>query len=66
MSVVAEDIETPEQQAILLEMACDYGQGYLFARPMPKADVDTMIAGRTPIAARPAPAVGPVAIGLAN
>jgi diguanylate cyclase (GGDEF)-like protein/PAS domain S-box-containing protein len=46
MSVVAEGIETPEQKAVLLEMGCDYGQGYLFARPMPKADVDAMMAGR--------------------
>ncbi|MFO7708899.1 MAG: EAL domain-containing protein [Desulfobacterales bacterium] len=66
MSVVAEGIETPAQRAILCDMACDYGQGYLFARPMPKADVAAMIAGRTPMAAIPSPASGPAATALAN
>jgi len=43
MHVVAEGIETPEQHAILLDMKCEFGQGYLFSRPMPKLDVDVMV-----------------------
>lgn len=35
LRIVAEGVETPEQLAILRTLACDYVQGYLFARPMP-------------------------------
>lgn len=31
---VAEGIETPEQLAALRDMGCEYGQGYLFSRPV--------------------------------
>ncbi len=35
LTVVAEGIETEEQRARLLELGCEYGQGFLFAEPMP-------------------------------
>ncbi len=43
MMVVAEGVETEEQFAILLEMNCQFGQGYLFSKPLSKADVDKLI-----------------------
>jgi sensor c-di-GMP phosphodiesterase-like protein len=35
MAVVAEGLEKPEQVAFLQAVDCDYGQGYLFAQPLP-------------------------------
>jgi EAL domain-containing protein (putative c-di-GMP-specific phosphodiesterase class I) len=43
MTAVAEGIETPEQYAILRDMACDLGQGYLFSPPISKTQVDHLL-----------------------
>ncbi|MGD8258228.1 MAG: bifunctional diguanylate cyclase/phosphodiesterase [Desulfobacterales bacterium] len=43
MVVVAEGVETPAQYAALLEMNCQYGQGHLFSKPLPKAKVNDLI-----------------------
>jgi len=43
MTVVAEGIETPEQHAILLDMKCELGQGYLFSRPVPSPEAARLI-----------------------
>jgi EAL domain-containing protein (putative c-di-GMP-specific phosphodiesterase class I) len=37
--VIAEGIETPTQRELLQKMGCRYGQGYLFARPLPAAEI---------------------------
>ncbi|BBD08646.1 putative bifunctional diguanylate cyclase/phosphodiesterase [Desulfovibrio ferrophilus] len=33
--IIAEGVETPEQLALLRNLGCEYGQGYLFAKPLP-------------------------------
>jgi EAL domain-containing protein (putative c-di-GMP-specific phosphodiesterase class I) len=43
MDVVAEGIETSEQYQLLHQMGCRFGQGYLFARPMPAEQVNTLL-----------------------
>ena len=39
LEIIAEGIETPEQEAILRQEGCHFGQGYYYARPMLAADV---------------------------
>jgi diguanylate cyclase (GGDEF)-like protein len=41
--VVAEGIETDEQLSTLISMECEYGQGYLFSRPMDSRTASTWL-----------------------
>lgn len=43
LNVVAEGIETRDQLLYLREMGCDSGQGFLFCRPVPAADIDRLL-----------------------
>jgi EAL domain-containing protein (putative c-di-GMP-specific phosphodiesterase class I) len=43
MKTVAEGVETAEQLQKLRQMKCDQAQGYLFSRPVPAADVPSVI-----------------------
>ncbi|MEL7311713.1 MAG: EAL domain-containing protein [Pseudomonadota bacterium] len=40
VDVVAEGIESREDEGSLRDMQCRYGQGYLYAKPMPASQVD--------------------------
>jgi diguanylate cyclase (GGDEF)-like protein/PAS domain S-box-containing protein len=51
LRVVAEGIETSAQAARLLELGCEYGQGYLFARPLPPSEVARFLAAETVVEA---------------
>jgi Mrp family chromosome partitioning ATPase len=42
-SIVAEGVETELQSRKLLELGCDGGQGYLFARPLTPWDVEALL-----------------------
>lgn len=41
--VIAEGVETAEHRSILRSLGCEYGQGYLFARPLSCEDVITLL-----------------------
>ena len=43
LNIVAEGIETPEQLALLSEMGCQLGQGFLFSRAVPIGEAETLL-----------------------
>ncbi|WP_170162304.1 diguanylate cyclase domain-containing protein [Caldimonas tepidiphila] len=47
---VAEGVEHAEQEARLLQLGCRFGQGYLFARPMPGEALDALLRQPFPLA----------------
>ncbi|MBW8190061.1 EAL domain-containing protein [Neiella marina] len=49
LTVVAEGIETDQQKKLLTEMGCHCGQGYLFAKPMPFADLKKFLNAFRPL-----------------
>jgi diguanylate cyclase (GGDEF)-like protein/PAS domain S-box-containing protein len=48
LSVTAEEVETAEQAAALLGLGCDLAQGYLYARAVPGAEIEAMLAPGRP------------------
>jgi len=46
MSALAEGIETEAQRRFLAELGCTHGQGFLFSRPVPAAEITAMLARR--------------------
>lgn len=49
MSVIAEGIETIDQLNQLKSLQCEYGQGYLFAKPLKKEAAEAVISKEVPL-----------------
>jgi len=47
LSVVAEGIETERQRRYLAGLGCEYGQGFLFSRPLPPEGLVDFVVGRS-------------------
>jgi diguanylate cyclase (GGDEF)-like protein/PAS domain S-box-containing protein len=48
LRVIAEGVETDEHWSLLLAGGCDFGQGYLFSRPIPPEELLAMITAQRP------------------
>lgn len=43
MTIIAEGIETKQQQDLLTTMGCDYGQGFYFSKPVRASAISQLI-----------------------
>ncbi|OIR14695.1 cyclic di-GMP phosphodiesterase Gmr [mine drainage metagenome] len=43
IKVIAEGVETSEQRDLLIAAGCDYGQGYLFSKPLSTKDFESFL-----------------------
>ncbi|MFN6464580.1 MAG: putative bifunctional diguanylate cyclase/phosphodiesterase [Nostoc sp. DedVER02] len=47
LAVIAEGIETPQQLQWLQELGCEFGQGYLFSKPLSHQAAEGLLASKT-------------------
>ena len=43
MQIIAEGVETEQQARFLQDRHCDYGQGYLYSKPLPAQKMGLLI-----------------------
>ena len=55
LGVVAEGVETCEHVRILRGMGCEFGQGYLFSRPLESAAAEALLARSAGVNGEPTP-----------
>ena len=48
LQIVAEGVETEDQLALLQKLGCEFGQGYLFSRPLPADELALWLQRRSP------------------
>lgn len=53
METIAEGIETPQQLDSLKTLGCEYGQGYLFAKPMQPEAIASLLIQAAPVTDNP-------------
>jgi len=46
IKVIAEGVETETQNQLLKDFGCDYGQGYLYSKPVPASDFEALLRER--------------------
>ena len=54
LTITAEGIETQAQENLLGELQCDYGQGYLYSKPVPAEQLDALLRNSFPDHDKPA------------
>lgn len=47
LAVIAEGIETTEQLSWLQQLGCEFGQGYLFSKPLPATEIERIYLAQT-------------------
>jgi EAL domain-containing protein (putative c-di-GMP-specific phosphodiesterase class I) len=63
MTVIAEGVETVEQEAFLRSHACDEMQGFLFSKPLPPREMAQLLRAEPQLASPPLqPAADDVAV----
>jgi diguanylate cyclase (GGDEF)-like protein/PAS domain S-box-containing protein len=46
---IAEGIENPQQLALVRDLGCELGQGYLFSRPVPASEISALLRSGRPL-----------------